>query len=207
MPDLLSFCLAALLLIFLPGPDNLYVLTESLSKGPRRGIYLSSGLVSGVLLHAALVASGLALLLRTEPILFSLLRYAGAFYLLYLAYLAWHEAPGEAPQAGVGTTRAEQVRWAPSWRRGLLMNILNPKVSLFFLAFLPQFIAPDLPQAELWIFALALLFMALSFLVFAAMALLAGSAARWVNHPHFWQWTKWLKVVVLIVLALALLLF
>lgn len=207
MPDVISFGLAALLLALLPGPDNLYVLTESLSKGPRRGVYLTSGLVSGVLVHATLVASGLALLIKTEPLVFQVLQYLGAAYLAYLAFLAYREPPGQNTAQHEPAEALGKVRWGPAWRRGFLMNVLNPKVSLFFLAFLPQFIAPELAHAEVWIFGLALVFMLVSFVVFSVFALLSGRAALWIDHPRFWQVTKWLKVMVLIVLALGLLLF
>ena len=135
---LLSFTATAMLLTFAPGPDVMYLLAKSLHDGTRSGLTLALGLACGCFFHTTLVMVGVAAFIQSSPAAFSALMYAGAAYLLYLAWGAFR-AP--ASDLSVSSETDAYDKWA-LWRRGLLMNAMNPKVLLFFLALLPQFIDP-----------------------------------------------------------------
>jgi threonine/homoserine/homoserine lactone efflux protein len=195
------FILATLTLAFMPGPDNIYVLTESIAKGPRQGIFITLGLMSGVIVHTTLVATGLSVLVFSNPIGFMVVQYAGAAYLFYLAY----QAVKEEQQQVVLSTQGEASPASALLKRGFTMNVLNPKVSVFFIAFLPQFVAQDGWPPFVQMIVLGGLFALTSFFVFAGIAMVSGRSARMVQSPVFWSATKWIKVVVLLALGLLLL--
>lgn len=132
----LAFLVAAWVLILTPGPDMLFVIGQTLAGGPRRGWAAMFGIVTGALVHIILAASGVAALIAASPMLFDALRLAGAAYLLWLAF-------GALRAAARGGARLEPAAPArAAFRDGLLTNLTNPKVILFFLAFLPQFVDP-----------------------------------------------------------------
>jgi threonine/homoserine/homoserine lactone efflux protein len=169
---LLVFFAASLLLALSPGPDNLFVLAQAAQRGAWAGLAVTLGLCTGLLGHTAAVAFGVAAVFQTSALAFALLKYLGAAYLLYLAWQAFRAgavAAGEARAAGLGLARL--------YRRGIIMNLTNPKVSLFFLAFLPQFTAPAhgplLPQ----VLVLGLLFIVATILVFGGSASLPAASA------------------------------
>ena len=165
----LGFFGIALLLGLSPGPDNLFVLMQSATQGRRAGLLVTLGLCTGLLAHTAAVALGLAALLASSPAAFGALKFAGAAYLLYLAWGAW-QAPA-ALQAG-----SEPLRLQP-WRlygRGVLMNLSNPKVAIFFLALLPQFVQAGAGPVPWQIARLGALFMLATLIVFGSFAWLAG---------------------------------
>jgi len=168
----LAFFGLALLLGLSPGPDNLFVLMQSATHGRRVGLLVTIGLCLGLLGHTAAVALGLAALLATSPAAFGLIKLAGAAYLLWLAWGAWR-----APPLGPATA-SDQVPQA--WRmvgRGALMNLTNPKVAIFFLAFLPQFVQPEAGAVGWQIASFGALFMLATLLVFGAIA----CAAAWLG--------------------------
>jgi len=139
----LAFLVAAWVLILTPGPDMLFVIGQTLSGGVRRGWAALLGIGTGALVHVALAVSGIAALLAASPALFDVLRIMGAVYLLWLAWGALRSA-----WRGGGEMRpAAPARRA--FRDGLVTNLTNPKVVLFFLAFLPQFVDPD--RAPAWV--------------------------------------------------------
>jgi len=199
-----TFLSAAIALTFMPGPDNIFVLTESLSRGSGRGLSLSAGLASGVLVHTLLAASGLALLLLEFPQISVALRLAGTLYLLYLAYCAWKEEP-QAIHLERSIVKGLIPGFWSSWAKGFLMNILNPKVTLFFLALLPQFVDSEAawPAFKQMSF-MGLSFMLQAFLIFSLMAILAGQFKHYLAKEAFGQIMKWLQIVVLVLIALGL---
>ncbi len=136
LANYLSFLLAAILLTFAPGPDVMYLLAKSLSSGAKHGVTLAAGLSCGCIFHTALVAVGVAAFIQSSPAALHGLMYAGSAYLLYLSWSAFRAKP--APIALPGVTD-DYDKWG-LYRRGLIMNALNPKVLLFFLAFFPKFI-------------------------------------------------------------------
>ncbi|MCF0254125.1 MAG: LysE family translocator, partial [Duodenibacillus sp.] len=167
----LGFCLASLLLALAPGPDNLFVLVQSAVNGPKAGLVVVLGLVSGLVAQTCAAALGVAAVVAASPVLFWGIRLLGAAYLLYLAFMSWtHPVAGEQKSAAISG-------FGPLWRRGLIMNVTNPKVQIFFLAFFPQFVTKGAStlQTAAEMAVLGVTFMAATALVFGAIALLAGS--------------------------------
>ena len=141
LPDgstLLLFMTAALALNVTPGPDMLYVVARSVGEGRAAGVISSLGIAAGTLVHTLAVALGLAGLLRAVPIAFEIVKWMGAAYLVWLGVRALR-ARGHS----TGHTRVAPASMAAVFRQGMLTNVLNPKVALFFLAFLPQFVDPE----------------------------------------------------------------
>lgn len=170
-----AFFATAVLLALAPGPDNLFVLLQSAMRGRRAGLLVVLGLCSGLLVHTGAVALGLATLFATSAPAFTALKLAGALYLLWLAWQAWRAGPAEAGDRGGAASSAGRL-----YRRGIVMNVTNPKVTIFFLAFLPQFVAPDRGSVGLQVVALGALFMLATLLVFGAIALAGGSLRAWL---------------------------
>ena len=197
---ILSFAGASILLALLPGPDNLLVLSESIAQGRKSGISLATGLSVGVLGHTIAAATGLSLLIQQSAIAFQVIKYLGAAYLAYLAIQAMR-AP--AKPAGIESSSMGKS-FTKLFKKGLVMNILNPKVSLFFIAFLPQFISPNGLNPGLQMVILGVLFMLVAMVCFYAIALLAGSLHHYLQSPRFWVVSKWGKASVLLVLSVAL---
>ncbi len=160
---------ASLLLGLAPGPDNLFVLAQAAQRGARAGVIVTLGLCSGLIVHTAAVALGLAALFMASAIAFTLLKFLGAAYLLFLAWQAFFSVVGARSSEGGERLPAGQL-----YRRGIIMNLTNPKVSLFFLAFLPQFVDPTMGSVVLQIMLLGFLFILATILVFGAISLLAG---------------------------------
>lgn len=174
---LITFIITATLLCIAPGPDNVFVLTQSALYGRVSGLFVTLGLCTGLLFHTAAVALGIAVIFQTSPVAFAALKLIGAGYLLYLAWLAFR-APTESLNGVSATTRAP---WA-LYRRGIVMNITNPKVSIFFLAFLPQFASLERGSVAIQIMALGALFICATLLVFGAIAILAGTLGSWLSR-------------------------
>ncbi len=170
---LLYFLLASVLLTLAPGPDIMYLLAKSLADGARNGIALAAGLSSGILFHTTLVILGVAALIQGSPVALAALKYLGALYLLYLAFGAFRDKS----ELRLESAGASENRFA-LYRRGILMNVLNPKVLLFFLTFLPQFVPADTENVGRQIALLGFLFAVQAFLIFSAVALCAGRLRR-----------------------------
>ncbi|MGB0390668.1 MAG: LysE family translocator [Salibacteraceae bacterium] len=201
-PELVSsFLVASVLLTLMPGPDNLFVLAQSLSRGAKTGIAISLGLVLGVIVHTSLAATGLTLILKQSEWAFNGIKYLGAAYLFYLAYQASQEVPLE-----LKTNESVHSKSVFQWiHKGFFMNVLNPKVSLFFIAFLPRFIDPFGISTTYQLFLMGFIFMVQAFVIFSIIASLAGRLTSVLNSSQFWQITKIVKVIVLLVLGLFLL--
>ncbi|MFC3337174.1 LysE family translocator [Paracandidimonas soli] len=180
---ILSFYGIATLLALAPGPDNLFVLMQSALWGWRSGMIVILGLCTGVLGHTLLVAAGLAALLAASQTAFFVLKLIGAAYLLYLAWGAFRATPQRS--AGQEPPR---LSTGQLYRRGVIMSLSNPKLSLFFLAFLPQFASPS--RGPIWpqILSLGLLFILASFLVFSLIAFFAGSIGERLQRSERAQW-------------------
>ena len=174
---LLYFLLASVLLTLAPGPDIMYLLAKSLADGARNGVALAAGLSSGILFHTTLVILGVAALIQSSPVALAALKYLGALYLLYLAFGAFRDKS----ELRLENAGASENRFA-LYRRGILMNVLNPKVLLFFLTFLPQFVPADAENVGREIALLGFLFAAQAFLIFSAVALCAGRLRRILFH-------------------------
>lgn len=164
-----SFFAVSVILALSPGPDNIFVLTQSLLHGRFAGLIVTVGLTSGILIHTAAVSMGVAALLAASPLLFNALKFAGAAYLLYLAWGAWH-----ASAIDKAASDAPKLSTAKLFVRGFIMNVTNPKVTIFFLAFLPQFINPARGSVAMQIVLLGAVFIVATLLIFGGIALLAG---------------------------------
>ena len=173
---LLTLSIAVFLLALAPGPDNVFVLTQSAISGARRGVIVVLGLCCGLVVHSVAVALGLAALIQASAVAFTVIKLAGAAYLLFLAYKAF-----TAPVQGLDGT-ASPLRGIQLFRRGLIMNITNPKVAIFFLAFFPQFTDPAQGSLVMQIIQLGLIFVAVTFVVFGGIAMAAGGLSTWLTR-------------------------
>jgi threonine/homoserine/homoserine lactone efflux protein len=173
----LPFLAASLLLAIAPGPDNIFVLTQSAIHGRSAGLCVTAGLCTGLIGHSTAVAFGVAALFQASALAFTLLKFAGAGYLLYLAWQALRAGAGGAGEPGAYP--AGRLRL---YGRGVVMNITNPKVSLFFLAFLPPFADPGRGPVWVQILLLGALFILATILVFGSISLLAGSLGQWLSR-------------------------
>jgi threonine/homoserine/homoserine lactone efflux protein len=181
---LIAFFGIAVLLALTPGPDNLFVLMQSAIWGRKAGMFVVLGLCTGLLGHTAAVAVGLAAVFAASPMAFTALKLAGA---AYLAYLAW-----QILRAPVESEDGKRPEPGALYRRGIVMNLTNPKVLLFFFAFLPQFTSPALGRVGLQTMQLGAVFMVSTLLVFGAIAFFSGAfgellqrsvtAKRWLNR-------------------------
>ncbi len=179
----LPFLGAAFLLIIAPGPDNIYILTKSLAAGARQGVTVAWGLATGPIWHTALVMAGVAAFIQSSPAAFKALTFCGAAYLLYLSYCSFKSGGGKIT---IGEDKDHMKSFA-LYRRGFLMNASNPKVLLFFLALLPQFISTgaSFPPA-LQIGIMGLTFSIMTGCIFSLFALCAGKLRNTLmTHENF----------------------
>lgn len=174
---LITFFAASILLGLTPGPDNIFVLTQSALLGRSAGIAVMMGLCTGLVVHSIAVALGVAVIFQTSAIAFSILKFAGSGYLVYLAWQAFR-----ASAENIQSEPNEEVNHWKLYRRGIIMNITNPKVSIFFLAFLPQFADPLKGPISFQLLLLGGLFILSTILVFGCIALMAGTLGQWLNR-------------------------
>lgn len=199
---LLAFVFAALALAISPGPDNIYVLLQSLVHGTRFGIATALGLVSGCLIHTSLVAFGVSTLIKNNENLFFGIKLLGALYLLYLAYKVY-KSPSEI--SFDTSTVSKKTEWQLI-KQGFIMNILNPKVSLFFLSFFPGFLFSNTLSELTQFYTLGGLFMLSAFVVFSLLALLSGKISNYIkSNTSVGHILKWLQIVVFIGIAIFIL--
>jgi threonine/homoserine/homoserine lactone efflux protein len=179
LETIITFFAASILLALAPGPDNLFVLTQSALHGRIPGLLVVCGLCTGLLVHTLAVVCGLAVLFQVSSVAFQTLKLLGAGYLIYLAWQAFRASStrlefGSLPRQSVGRL----------YLRGIVMNVTNPKVSIFFLAFLPQFANPGRGPIPLQLVSLGALFILATILVFGLIALLAGTLGAWFSRSQ-----------------------
>ncbi len=179
---LLMFFSTSVLLALSPGPDNLFVMTQAAQQGRKAGLLVTFGLCTGLLFHTAAVTFGLAALFKASAVAFTVLKFAGAGYLLYLAWQSFRAGAETGP-----TAAADRLNSAALYRRGIIMNITNPKVSIFFLAFLPQFADPAKGNLSLQFMLLGGLFIVSTIIVFGAISYLAGAFGDRFRQSAFAQ--------------------
>ena len=185
----------------MPGPDNILVVTESIAKGVKNGILLALGMNLGIIIHTALAATGLSLVLQQSALAFSIIQYLGAAYLLYLAY----KTIKEKVSISNTSTKTDLKDNFQVIKTGFFMNVLNPKVSLFFIAFLPQFVVAKEGSIAGQMMVLGCTFMVIGFLTFSSFAILANQLRGPLNNLAFMKGVKWGKVIILVGLAVYLL--
>ena len=188
MSDLRVFLAATLALNLTPGPDMLYVITRGATEGRAAGVVSALGIATGCVVHTLLVALGLAGLLAAVPTAFSVVRYAGAAYLIYLGIRRLLVRAGPAPVATPAPAPLRAV-----YRQGVITNVLNPKVALFFLAFLPQFVEPGSGPVGLQLALLGTAFNVSGTIVNLLVALVASGAAAWARRPEAGEATGWVQ--------------
>lgn len=173
---LLLFFFASVALALAPGPDNIFVLTQSAVYGRKAGVLVTLGLCTGLLVHTGAVALGVAAIFQTSALAFTLLKIVGALYLLYLAITAFR-----AGASNLDEVDTQDIAWGKLYARGIIMNTTNPKVAIFFLAFLPQFTNPSLGSMTIQLLALGAIFMVATLLVFGGVAWFAGYLGEWLK--------------------------
>ena len=180
--QLVTFSLAAGLLIVVPGPAVLYVVARSVDQGKMAGIVSVLGIALGALVHSLAAAVGITAVLAASALAFSTVKYLGAAYLIYLGITTLLKKPD--PQQKIVVERK------PLWqifRQGFVVNLLNPKTALFFLAFLPQFADPTRGSVPIQTFILGLIFVIIAFLSDSVYALLAGQLGGWLKQSQTFQ--------------------
>ena len=177
MPDIALFIAASAFLAIAPGPDVIYVLTRGIAQGRKAGLAAALGFASGCIFHTLLAAVGIAALIRSSDWAFDLVRYAGA------AYLAWIGIQALRHRAAFSIEAASEARaLATIYRQSVIGNMLNPKVTLFFLAFLPQFVNSEAGNVGWQMALLGVVFMGVTIVVFGAVAIFAAMIGEWVRR-------------------------
>lgn len=195
------FIIASFLLCLAPGPDNIYVLTQGMTKSKKAALVTTFGLCSGLIIHTTAAAFGISVIFKTSEIAFNIVKYAGALYLLYIAFQAF-KYRNEALDLSVQNSTSELKKL---FVKGFFMNVLNPKVSIFFLAFLPQFVSPANGNVPLQMISLGAIFMVLTIIVFSSIGV-AGNmlSAKLLENPKIVKYMNILTSFVLGALALKL---
>jgi len=198
---LLSFSAATVALALSPGPDNIYVITQSLVNGTKSGIATTAGLISGCIVHTALLAFGVSALITASDSIFYAIKVFGALYLLYLAYTVY--------KSDANVTFSDNAPKKSNWglfKQGVFMNLVNPKVMIFFLAFFPAFLWNTADDTISQFFILGLTFMLVSFLIFSSLAVLAGSIKNFMTkQKSAGKLMKWLQIIVFVGISIYIL--
>ncbi len=168
--QLLLFLGATFLLCLAPGPDNIYVLTQGLTKSKKAAIITTLGLCSGLIIHTSAAILGISVIFQTSELAFSIVKYIGAAYLLYIAFQVFKHR-NERLDLTVQNSTSELKKL---FIKGFIMNVLNPKVSIFFLAFLPQFVNIQEGNVSIQMFILGLIFMIMTLFVFSVIGITAN---------------------------------
>ncbi len=200
------FLAASILLTLAPGPDILYLLTKSLASGAKSGIILAAGLVSGIVFHTFLVMIGVAAIIQNSPLAMAALKIFGAGYLLFLAFKSFTAAKRGGQ---ISMKQSDKVNSAKKiYQRGVLMNVLNPKVLLFFLAFLPQFVNLSDESASFQIILLGITFAIQAFVIFSLIAIGAGKVRKiLLQKKNLGRILNFVEAAVLAIIAVTLLIF
>jgi len=194
---LISFIAASMLLTITPGPDIIYVLVQSVTNGKKYGIATALGLVSGIIIHTTLVAFGVSAIIKQSDYIFFGIKLFGALYLLYLAYITY-----KSDEELLLNTRMDKKGMLQLFKQGFIMNVLNPKVSIFFLAFFPGFLYSETQSTLVQFYVLGLFFMLQALLIFSLVAALSGNFASYLKkHPTFNSNIKWFKIITFIGIA------
>ena len=198
---LFSFIGATALLSISPGPDNIYVLIQSITNGVKYGIATVLGLISGCIVHTTLVAFGASAIIKANDNLYLTLKVFGASYLVFLAYKVFKSDANISME-----TDAPKKSLSQLFRQGFIMNLLNPKVSIFFLALFPGFLFSQSMSTVNQFFILGFVFMAVSLVIFSLIAILAGSISNYlIKNSKVGTLLKWLQIIVFIGIAVFIL--
>jgi threonine/homoserine/homoserine lactone efflux protein len=161
----MSFLGVAILLTLMPGPDILFVITQSISQDKKAGIATALGLCSGLIVHITAATLGISTIIYQSALAFTVIKYTGAAYLLYLAWQSFKEK-----ETGFAFNHNKPLKYPSLYKKGILMNLLNPKVSLFFLALLPQFVNKSMGHITLQMLILGIIFLVQALVIFIAVS-------------------------------------
>ena len=178
-----------------PGPDNIYVLMQSITYGKKFGLATVAGLMSGCLIHTTLLAFGVSAIIKESDTIFFMIKVLGALYLFYLAFMVFKSAP----DIQLGESHIAKKSLLQLFGKGFIMNVLNPKVTIFFLAFFPGFLFNKNLSTVVQFYVLGLLFMLVSFIIFGMIAVLSGAISNYITkHAGVGHFLKWLQIFVFI---------
>ena len=193
---LFAFLTSVFFLTLSPGPDIIYVFYKSLTSGFKEAVKLSMGLTSGLLIHTLFVAFGISTIIKSNQDYFDLIKYFGFIYFAYLAF-------GQFLKKNIGDEKKNEIK--NSFVTGLLMNLLNPKVSIFFIAFLPAFVFHNSLDIELQLVILGLIFWAVATLIFVFISFLSSNYKtlfeKYINHKKI----KYIQGLIFLLIALYIL--
>ena len=182
----LNFLITCLIVVLIPGTGVIFTVSTGLTAGKRASVFSALGCTAGIIPHLLASVLGLSALLHTSALAFDMLKYAGVAYLLYVSYATWRDRSAFAVSEPPTLSSARSLML-----RGLLMNILNPKLTIFFLAFLPQFVTPGSTAPALQMLVLSAVFMGMTFAVFVVYGLLANVFRRAViESPRVQNWLR-----------------
>ena len=202
MEILISFILAVSILAISPGPDNIFVLMQSVVHGKKYGLATIIGLMTGCIVHTTFVAVGISTIIKENNTIFLVIKILGAVYLLYLAY---KEITGGS-EISMSTKKIDKKTPFQLFKIGFIMNVLNPKVTLFFLALFPGFLFSEILPISLQFYILGSLFILVSFVVFSLIAILGGTISEKIKtSKNIGVWLQWMQVFVFIGIAVFIL--
>ena len=182
----IEFLVTSLVVVLIPGTGVVYTVSTGLVQGRKASVYAALGCTAGIVPHLLATILGLAAVMHTSALAFQLLKYAGVAYLFYVAYATWRDKSAFAVDGSLSKTSATGLV-----TKAFLLNILNPKLTIFFLAFLPQFVQPSEPNPLVQMLLLSAIFMAMTFVVFVAYGFLAHTFRTLVIESARVQ--RWLR--------------
>ena len=202
MEILISFILAVSILAISPGPDNIFVLMQSVVHGKKYGLATIIGLMTGCIVHTTFVALGISAIIKENNTIFLGIKILGAVYLLYLAY----KVITGGSEISMSTEKIDKKTPFQLFKIGFIMNVLNPKVTLFFLALFPGFLFSEILPISLQFYTLGALFILVSFVVFSLIAILGGTISEKIKtSKNIGVWLQWMQVFVFIGIAVFIL--
>ena len=202
MEILISFILAVSILAISPGPDNIFVLMQSVVHGKKYGLATIIGLMTGCIVHTTFVAVGISTIIKENNTIFLVIKILGAVYLLYLAY----KVITGGSEISMSTEKIDKKTPFQLFKIGFIMNVLNPKVTLFFLALFPGFLFSEILPISLQFYTLGALFILVSFVIFSLIAILGGTISEKIKtSKNIGVWLQWMQVFVFIGIAVFIL--
>jgi threonine/homoserine/homoserine lactone efflux protein len=195
----LYFLAASVALTIAPGPDNIFVLTQGITRGKKTAIITALGMCSGISVHTVAAACGISAVFYSSVLAFNLVKYAGAAYLLYLAFMTLKH------RSSLRLSTPDNRNYLDLYKRGFVMNVLNPKVAMFFLAFLPQFVSPTTEHFVFQMLFLGLIFMLQALVIFCLIGYFSGFIGSYImSKPKIAQYFDWLTAGVFASLGIRL---
>ena len=198
---LISFIIATASLAISPGPDNIFVLIQSITYGKKQGMAIVCGLISGCIIHTTFVAFGLSTFIKSNAELLFVLKLLGAGYMLYLAYIVF-----KSTDIIKTNTQTKSKSLGALFKQGFIMNVINPKVSIFFMAFFPAFLYSETQSLVVQFYTLGFLFMTTSFLIFSILVFFSSSVGSTLkSNTRFGVVLKWAQITVFLGIAIFIL--